>query len=108
MALCESSTLSDVLAYVCDNLPEDWRLDVRMENDAGSVDLTNPDGDDVEFCDDDLTLVQMIVRRVSYARQSDGLQATDDCCEHGTPEFGYCEKCNADYKRAAKEAGHGD
>lgn len=72
--LAATGLLGGLLEFVCENLPEDWRLAVSMGKGVASFDLIDPDGETVEICDDDLTEDEMIVERVNHARQSDGLQ----------------------------------
>lgn len=62
------------MELVCDNLPEDWEIRICMREGEASVDLLNPEGDEVEMCDDDLTVEQMLIARINKAREYDGLQ----------------------------------
>lgn len=68
----------DVFNRVCRDLPEDWQIDIVLTEGCMGVDLTDPDGNLVEFCDDDLSPDQMIIKRLNYARKQDGLGPSDE------------------------------
>jgi hypothetical protein len=61
----------------CEHLPEDWQIVIELEEGSGCVKLINPEGDEVEMCDDDLHADEMLLQRINKARESDGLQAVD-------------------------------
>lgn len=74
-ALASKPDRPDVFNFVCEHLPEDWSIEINLERNAGSVELTNPEtGDAVdEFPDDDGTFFDHIRERVNHAREADGL-----------------------------------
>ncbi len=61
----------------CEWLPEDWQIDIELENGSGCAKLIDPDGNEVEVCDDDLTFDAMVLKRVNLARDRDGLGPID-------------------------------
>jgi hypothetical protein len=36
-----------------------------------------------------------------FRKMADAIQGAFDMCEHNVPDGGFCETCNAEYKRAA-------
>lgn len=66
--------LGGLFEFVCENLPEDWQLNVKLRRGEAWFELIHPEGNAVEMCDDDLTEDEMIVARVNHARKCDGLQ----------------------------------
>ena len=75
--ITDRSTYNEVMEFVCENLPEDWILRQDWSEGEAGLDLIDPHGCPVEFCDDDMTTAQMIISRVNHARNSDGLQSVD-------------------------------
>lgn len=67
-----------IVNLVCDNLPEDWRIDIRLERGCADVLLFDPNGRQVvkPFEDDEPNIKTMVIRRVAYARTKDGLVKT--------------------------------
>jgi len=59
---------------VCENLPEDWEIELKMRKGEADINLVSPDGDDVEICDDDSSFVRCFMDRIDHAREADGLQ----------------------------------
>lgn len=69
----------DVFNQVCRDLPEGWQIDIELTEGCMGIVLTDPEGREVEMCDDDLSAEQMVIQRLNFARRSDGLQdSTDD------------------------------
>lgn len=73
----EDVTLGNLMHLICENLPEDWEFTVSLR--AGEIDmeLTDPAGNRVERCQDDMTFNDMILDYLNFARESDGLMAVD-------------------------------
>lgn len=61
------------MSQIGDTLPEDWRVTVSIYNQGADIELIDPDGEVVDFTDDDLTIEEMFQVRVNHARQKDGL-----------------------------------
>jgi hypothetical protein len=74
----DPTPFGEVMNRACDNLPEDWEIRVSYRHEEAAIDLIDPEGDEVEVCDDDLNVVQMVERRVDHARVTDGLQPVFD------------------------------
>lgn len=62
------------IPYIGDHLPADWEIQVCVRRMEAEIKLIDPDGDELEFCDDDLDTTGMLQLRVDYARISDGLE----------------------------------
>ena len=59
-------------------LPADWGLDIKITLGCLDVVLYDPDGNRIEFDDGDTPdLPGMILRRVNFARDKDGLGPVD-------------------------------
>jgi hypothetical protein len=69
----EPFNLNSWMSQIGDPLPEDWRISVSIYNQGAEIELVDPDGDVVEFTEDDLTVDEMLQIRVNHARQQDGL-----------------------------------
>lgn len=67
-------SLDSWMYEVGEPLPEDWQLIVTVAHGEASIDLVDPQGEIIEFVDDDLGVDEMIQQRVDHARVSDGLQ----------------------------------
>lgn len=71
----------DVFNFVCEHLPDGWKITIEMEKNAGSVQLFNNDGNPVdEFADDGL-FVDFILDRVNHAREAGGLSRINWDCQ---------------------------
>lgn len=77
--ITDKSTISELLEYVCEELPEDWRLQLTLSYGECGILLLDPEsGICDDFCDDDLTVAEMLRNRVNHARKSDGLQPEEE------------------------------
>ena len=65
------------MELACEHLPEDWKIIIELERGAGIIRLIDPDGNEVEMCDDDLTANEMLLQRINEARHRDGLCSFD-------------------------------
>jgi hypothetical protein len=74
----DKTPLGEVIEMVCDYLPEDWTIQLELMCGQAAIDLIDADGEIIEVCDDDLTLVEMFQRRVDHARLIDGLEPQFD------------------------------
>jgi hypothetical protein len=72
-AKIEPALFDSLFGLICDHLPEDWLVTFECSHGEMAVILDTPDGDEVEFVDDDCDLREMVVNRVNHARTSDGL-----------------------------------
>jgi hypothetical protein len=70
----DAPTSVEMFNFVCEHLPEDWRIEIELERGAASVDLINCKGSVIrDFDDDHDTIAEMVFIRVNWARNSDGL-----------------------------------
>ena len=60
---------------ICENLPEDWEIEISGMSGEASVELVDPDGKRVDMDDDanDYLMHRMVHARINKARESDGL-----------------------------------
>lgn len=73
--------LQIVATEICDNLPENWRINLEFEEGCLDIILYDPDeGKEVKFDDEDseTTAAYMILRRINEARKRDGLEPVYD------------------------------
>lgn len=68
------AALDTILNFACEELPEDWELVIQMRRGEACAELYDPNGDPVEFCNDDCDMARIIANRVRHARTSDGLE----------------------------------
>lgn len=73
MAKVEPALYDSLFDLICQNLPEDWRITFVCEEGELAVILDDPQGEEMEFVDDDCDLREMVVNRINHARESDGL-----------------------------------
>ncbi len=70
---------------VCENLPEDWRIELRMSRGEISLELYDPDGDEIDMPHkDDESVVEMAYRYVNNARVADRLSPIEIATEDGS------------------------
>ncbi|MBA3483375.1 MAG: hypothetical protein H0T51_16320 [Pirellulales bacterium] len=70
----KNRTFTQLIEDVCENLPEDWEVEIILRRGEADFNLIDPEGDEAKVCDDDHNSVEMIHARVDHARFSDGLQ----------------------------------
>ncbi len=78
--LRKPTTLEHAFDLVTENLPEEWSIQIGLAEGLRAFDLHSPTGKVIEqpFEDEDCSCpIAMIIRRVNYARQSDGLGELD-------------------------------
>jgi hypothetical protein len=66
-----------LLEDACENLPDDWEIELTMRRGEAGCRLIDPDGEEAEYEDDDLNLHRMVQERINKARGSDGLGPID-------------------------------
>ncbi len=66
-----------LMAFVCDNIPEDWSIDINMQSGEASVILYDYEGEEVGSVHEEETVEQGIERLVNLARNSDGLGSVE-------------------------------
>lgn len=74
------TTLEQAFDVVTEHLPDGWIIQIGLAEGLRSFDLLSPDDEvfDEPFEDEDCSCqIAMLIRRVNYARQSDGLENLD-------------------------------
>lgn len=81
MKLADIKHAFDLLTRLtCGELPEDWEIRFCFEQGAGGIELIDPDGNLVtELPEEDMSLAELLVLYVNFARLHDGLQVVE--CE---------------------------
>jgi predicted GNAT superfamily acetyltransferase len=60
-----------VINAACDRLPYDWKIEIQIERECGSVELYNPLGDPVDYPSNHESLLEDIDDAIEYAKQHD-------------------------------------
>lgn len=63
----DDDTISQAVNKICEHLPEGWRITISLESDAGDVELTDQDGDDVDFPSNRETFAGTLRDALEYA-----------------------------------------
>lgn len=96
--------IDPVSQLVCECLPEDWKIEIELEDGSGSMKLIDPEGNEVdEFPDDEGGFVAFALDRVNYARAKDGLDCVTVDGEWTSRLPRYAENVTREEMHAAEE-----
>jgi hypothetical protein len=75
MFMKSNEVSTDIATLICENLPEDWEIQLVYRRGEMEVALYDPDCELVDMADLDIeqTVDQMVRARINHARETDGL-----------------------------------
>ena len=73
---------------VCRDLPDGWQISIELERNAGSITLTDPGGDEVDFPSNHDVFEQTLRDALEYAIAEQSLaDKITEAQNHGLPEL---------------------
>jgi len=60
----------DLLGAMEEGLPDDWMIQIEASSEECNIELINPEGEEVEFCRDDLGSVDTVLEAIKVAQEA--------------------------------------